>query len=246
MISELETKDKLLEYHKQVLRKLPQKFTSNKEADEFIKQEPLAFLFAVILDQGARAEIIWEIPYNLKRILGHLDVHEIAAMTEAQIQGVFERLPSKPRFWRTASKRIRNASIQVVNRYRGKAENIWNDNPKAGDLEARLDSFDGVGQKKASMAARGLGMDLNVPIRNWNENDISVDVMIQRVFVRAGLSRTNSPSEIIQRARELNPSFPGALDLPCWDIGRRWCLLQQPNCHDCYISDVCPKIGINR
>ena len=65
MISEFETKDKLLEYHKQVLRQLPQKFTSNKEADEFIKQEPLAFLFAVILDQGARAEIIWDFPYQL-------------------------------------------------------------------------------------------------------------------------------------------------------------------------------------
>ena len=124
MTSKAETKDKILEYYEQVLKKLQQKFTSNKEADEFIKQEPLAFLFAVILDQGAMAERIWEIPYSLKGILGHLDAHKIAGMTEAEIRGVFEKLPSKPRYWITASKRIRNASIQVVNRHQGKAENI--------------------------------------------------------------------------------------------------------------------------
>lgn len=244
MVSKAETKDKILEYYEQVLKKLPHKFADNKEADEFIKHEPIAFLFAVILDQGALAERIWEIPYNLRRILGHLDAHKIAVMTEAEIQDVFEKLSSKPRYWRTAAKRIRNASIQVVNRYYGEAENIWNDNPKAGDLQARLDNFDGVGQKKSSMATRILGMDFNIPIRNWNEMDVSVDEMIQRVFPRAGLSNTSNPSEIIEQARQLNPPFPGALDLPCWDIGRRWCFPQHPNCHDCYINDVCPRIGV--
>lgn len=243
-MSKAETRDKILEYYEQVLKKRQQKFTHNEEADKFVKQEPLAFLFAVILDQGATAERIWEIPYYLKKVLGHLDVHKIASMTEADIERVFEKLPSKPRYWITASKRIRNASIHVINSYQGEAENIWNDNPKADDLQARLDHFDGVGQKKASMATRILGMDLNVPIRNWNEMDISVDEMIQRVFPRAGLSNTGSPSEIIECARQLNPSFPGALDYPCWDIGRSWCLPQNPNCSDCYISDVCPKVGI--
>lgn len=242
MINKAETKDKILEYYEQVLKKQQQKFTNNKDADEFIKQEPLAFLFAVILDQGAVAERIWEIPYYFKGLLGHLDVHKIANMTDAEIQGVFAKLPSKPRYWITASKRIKNASIRVVNKYQGKAENIWNDNPTAGDLQARLDSFDGVGQKKASMATRILGMDLNVRIRNWSEMDVSVDAMIKRVFPRAGLSNTEHASEIIGQTRQLNPSFPGGLDYPCWDIGRRWCFPQNPNCRDCYISDVCPRI----
>jgi endonuclease-3 len=244
VINKAATRDKIFEYYERVLKKQQQKFTNNKDADELIKQEPLAFLFAVILDQGAVAERIWEIPYYLKSILGHLDVRRIAGMTDAEMRGIFERLPSKPRYWITASRRIRNASIQVVNRYQGRAENIWNDNPKAGDLQARLDSFEGVGQKKASMATRILGMDLNVPIRNWNEMDVSVDEMIRRVFPRTGLSSTSNPSEIIEQARQLSPSFPGALDYPCWDIGRRWCLPQHPNCHGCYINSACPKIGI--
>lgn len=242
MVSKAETRDKILEYYEQVLKKRQQKFTNNEEADKFIKQEPLAFLFAVLLDQGAVAERIWEIPYYLKDIMGHLDIHLISRMTDSEIQRVFEQLPSKPRYPNIASKRVRNAAAHVLDRYQGKADNIWNDNPRAGDLQARLDNFDGVGQKKASMATRILGMDLNVPIRNWNEMDVSVDEMIQRVFPRAGLSNTNNPSEIIECARQLNPSFPGALDYPCWDIGRSWCLPQNPNCPDCYISDTCPKI----
>lgn len=244
MPNKTKTRDKILEYYEQVLKKRQQKFTHNEEADKFIKQESVAFLFAVILDQGAQAERIWEIPYYLKKIMGHLDVYKIATLKEEKIHQIFEQLPSKPRYWKTASKRIINAANQIIKRYEGQTENIWNDNPRAGDLQARLDNFDGIGQKKTSMATRILGMDLNIPIRNWNEMDISVDEMIQRVFSRASLSSTSNPQEIIECARRLNPSFPGALDYPCWDIGRTWCHPQNPDCAGCYINQECPKIGV--
>lgn len=171
-------------------------------------------------------------------------MRKIASMEEDTLNEAFEKLPSKPRYRNIAVKRIKSASVQLVNRYHGNAENIQNDNPRGGDLQARLDNFDGIGQKKASVATRILGMDLNVPIRNWEEMDVSVDEMIMRVFQRAGLSRSNNAKEIIEAARQLNPSFPGALDYPCWMIGRTWCLPKNPNCAECYISQVCPKIGV--
>lgn len=65
MINKSMTRDKILEYYEQVLKKRQQKFTHNDDADKLIKQEPVAFLFAVILDQGAQAEKIWAIPYHL-------------------------------------------------------------------------------------------------------------------------------------------------------------------------------------
>lgn len=241
-----QVKNKVLEYYENVLKPGEQAFTPNKEADKFIKNEPAAFLFAVILDQGAIAERIWEIPYYLKEILGHLDVQKIALMSEEELLKAFEKLPSKPRYWRTAAKRIKSAAAHIVNRYHGNTENIWNDNPRAGDLQARFDNFNGIGQKKASMATRILGMDLNISIRNWEEIDISVDEMIMRVFLRAGLSKTSSTQEIIESARQLNPSFPGALDFPCWMIGRKWCHPQAPDCTRCYINEACPKIGVNK
>jgi len=242
MISRSDTRDKILEYYVKVLKNMPQQFTSNMQADLFIKQNPLAFLFAVILDQGAVAEKMWELPYRLREVLGHFDVYGIARMTEVEIYDAFQKLPTKPRYVKTAAKRIRSAAVQVVLRYQGQADNIWNDNPKAADLQARFAAFDGIGQKKASMATRILGMDLNVPIRNWTEIDVSVDEMIQRVFPRAGLSSSDDPRAIISAARELSPSFPGALDLPCWVIGRTWCRPQSRDCSACYIGLVCPKL----
>lgn len=237
-------KNKILEYYKDFVRPGEQVFTLNDEADRFIKETPTAFLFAVILDQGAQAERVWAMPFHLRAVLGHLDVQKIASMTEEDICSAFQKLPSKPRYWRTAAKRLRSAAVAVVNRYHGDAGNIWNDNPKAGDLQARFDNFDGIGQKKASMATRILGMDLHVPIRNWEEIDVSVDEMIMRVFPRTGLSDSTNPREIIEAARQLNPSFPGALDYPCWMIGRTWCLPQNPKCGACYLGKVCPKVGI--
>ena len=78
-----------MEYYEQVLKKRQQKFTHNDDADKLIKQEPVAFLFAVILDQGAQAEKIWEIPYHLKNIMGHLDVYRIATLEEEEICQIF-------------------------------------------------------------------------------------------------------------------------------------------------------------
>lgn len=244
-MSKEQVRDKILEYYERVLKPAEQMFTHNKEADRFIHEEPAAFLFAVILDQGAVAERIWEIPYRLKGIWGHLDPARIAGMTDNELYSAFGRLPSKPRYWRTAARRLRSASAMLVKRYQGDAAKIWDDNPRAGDLQSRFDGFDGIGQKKSSMATRILAMDLKVAVRNWEEIDVSVDKMIMRVFPRSGLSTSPNPQTIIEAARQLNPAFPGALDYPCWMIGRNWCHHQTPDCSACYIGKVCPRIGVS-
>ena len=96
MTGKEKVRDKILEYYEQVLKKRPQKFCTNDEADRFVKEEPTAFLFAVILDQGAQAERMREIPYHLENIMGHLDTDMLAKMKEEELYSVFERLPQKP------------------------------------------------------------------------------------------------------------------------------------------------------
>jgi endonuclease III len=172
--------------------------------------------------------------------MGHLDPVRTAAMGDEQLYRTFSKLPQMPRFWPTAARRIRSASQQVVERYQGHADQIWADKPRAGDLESRLERFDGIGQKKASMATRIL-MDLGKPVRALDEINVSYDRHIRRVFLRAGLCNKDDQRAIIEAARQLNPSFPGILDLPCWDIGRTWCHPKNPECPSCYISEVCPK-----
>jgi endonuclease III len=43
-------------------------------------------------------------------------------------------------------------------------------------------------------------------------------------------------------ARALHPERPGALDMPAWDIGRRWCHPTRPECLGCPINAACPRL----
>lgn len=207
-----QVRDKLLE-HGQVLKQKEQKFTPSEAADKL----------------------------NLRKYWGHLNIYKIAAMGDEQLYQTFVRLPQLPCFWPTAARRIRNACQLIVDRYQGEPRSMCDNNPKAGDLQARLEQFDGIGQKKASMAVNTLARDLDVPVRAWDEIDVSYDIQVSRVFQRAGLCDVNTQEAVIRAARRLNTDYPGALDLPCWDIGRRWCYPQNPYCGKCYILSLCPK-----
>ena len=72
-------------------------------------------------------------------------------------------------------------------------------------------------------------------------SDIAYDVHIRRVFLRARLADSDDRDHMIARARELHPQRPGALDLPAWLIGRKWCRPGVPRCETCPLTMVCPK-----
>jgi uncharacterized HhH-GPD family protein len=214
-------------------------FTPDPEADELIKNDPLAFLFGVILDQSWPAEKVWATPLEIKRRLGHLDARKIAKMSYKELEEVFEKPPKLHRFWRNMAHWMRDACAILMRDYEGNAENIWNDMPTSAELQDRFDEFVGIGQKKASMATNILVRDLGVPVKDRSGIDVSCDVHVMRVFSRTGLVDTRSESDVIHTARALNPEYPGALDLPAWDIGRRWCHEGYPDCVACPINGVC-------
>jgi len=58
------------------------------------------------------------------------------------------------------------------------------------------------------------------------------------------LSKDENEDELIYRARELNPLYPGIFDLPCWEIGRNWCKSKNPICEECYLNNYCLKENI--
>ena len=43
-------------------------FTRNPEADGLLRADPFAFLMAASIDRGARAELVWELPWRLHNI----------------------------------------------------------------------------------------------------------------------------------------------------------------------------------
>ncbi len=178
-------RDKLLEYGIQLKSQEHEYyFTPDKDAEALIFEDSNAFLFAVIFDQGIDAEKAWAAPYEIKKRMGHLDIHIISEMSEREIGEYLRQKPKLHRFWPTMGRRLKKACIKIKKEYSGKALNIWKDKPDSIVLVKRLESFEGVGQKKASMAANILYRDIDVEIHNISGIDVSYDVMVRRVFLR--------------------------------------------------------------
>ena len=215
-----------------------------KDANDLLLVEAFAFLLAVIFDQSQRAEGAWRYPHILKGRLGHLSPRQIADMRLIDLDNVFAEYP-RLRYWRVASARTLRAAEMVCSRYDGDASQIWlRGQPSPKEIHARFEGFDGIGQKKASMAANILIRDLRrvmVPEQALAEIDVSNDRHIRRVFLRAGLTDVDEESAIVEAARVLSRDYPGALDLPAWVIGRQYCTNISPKCERCPINEHCAK-----
>lgn len=155
------------------------------------------------------------------------------------------RITSNPeplhRFVEKMSKVFHSAIQRIESRYAGDASRIWKGNPASAEVVYRFLEFDGVGPKIATMAANILTREFKIPLADHFSIDISADVHIRRVFASLGLSNSDaSVEQLIYRARALFPEFPGIMDSPCWEIGKRWCKPERPDCGACYMKDLCP------
>jgi uncharacterized HhH-GPD family protein len=215
-------------------------FTPNEHANELLRKDPFAFLLAVIMDQGIAAERAWLGPYLLKRRLGHLDPQRIAR-DQGAVHAAVNKAPKLHRYVENIPRWLSLAGGRVVSEYGGDAKTIWSDEPTADELQRRFDAFTGIGQKKAAMAVEILERDLGVKVRDLHRSDIAYDVHLRRVFLRTRLADRDDRDHMISVARRLNPTRPGALDMPTWLIGRGWCHPGVPNCESCPLTTVCPK-----
>jgi uncharacterized HhH-GPD family protein len=212
-------------------------FTYNRAADALVRSDPFAFLLGVISDLGVRAERAWALPYELSRRLGYLSPEDIAAHPGA-VRAAIQRPPQLHRFVNTVPNWLVEASRIVLDRYEGDAELLWSDAPTAVELQRRLEEFPGMNQKRAAIAVEILTRDLGKPLSEMTGSDVN----LQRVFLRTGLIDRADLNQILAVARRLYPDLPGALDLPAWDIGRRWCRQTDPDCPACPLNVACPRL----
>lgn len=162
-------------------------------------------------------------------------------MSLGQIQKIFFS-ESLHRFNKVMAEVFYKAIQKVEKDFKGDASMIWRDNMSCGIIMERFIQFEGVGVKIASMATNCLLREYKLPLKDQSWLDISPDVHITRIFKRLGLVRKDcSIEEIIFCARKLNPSYPGVFDLPSWEIGRKWCHPNNPDCQSCYLSRHCKK-----
>jgi uncharacterized HhH-GPD family protein len=214
-------------------------FTYLSDAEALVRSDPFAFLLAVISDMGVRAERAWGLPHELRRRLGYLSPQGLSDHPEA-VRAAIQRPPALHRFVNVVPDWLVQASRIVLARYQGDAGRLWSDRPTAMELRRRLEKFPGIAQKKAAIAVEILADDLGTPLRPMNASD--ADVHLRRVFLRTGLVDRDDVDQMAAGARHLYPDRPGALGLPAWDVGRRWCAPSDPDCATCPLNSACPRL----
>jgi len=214
------------------------------EAAEIVTTNPYAFSIATCLDRGTKADIIWTIPYDIKKDLGHLDPFQIYSMSLGELADLFDCLPRRPRYVNDAPKTVRDLTRIVVEECDGDASLIWK-GKRATEVKRTFLSIHGVGLGISNLAI--LLIEQAFPIR-FNDldrprMDIKPDVHTKRVLFRLGMSSGEDETAAIETTRRMNPSWPGELDSSLWWIGRKFCRPNDPNCLECPMSPICPRLS---
>ena len=221
------------------------RFVNDEEQDKFlndIKNTLHAFVLACLMDRQIKAERAWSIPFQIKEILGTFKIDDLANLSLEDYKYIFSK-NALHRFNDTMAEVFYSAVQDIKVKSDGDASRIWSNNPSSAKVVYEFLQFKGSGKKIATMAANILARDFKIPFSDYYSIDISTDVHIVRVMRRTGLVSKNADLEsIIYKARELNPEFPGIIDLSCWEIGRKWCRPRNPNCDECIICTECNKV----
>lgn len=212
------------------------------EAAPLVASDPYAFAIAICLDRGTKAEIIWTIPYDIKSDLKHLEPHLIYKMSLEGLAALFARLPRKPRFINAAPQTLKDLTRIVVEECDGDASGIWR-GKHVFEVKRTFQRVHGVGEGISNMAVLLIEAAFSVRFDDpdrW-EMDIKPDVHTVRVLYRLGVSQVKTEQAAMEAARRLNPGYPGAVDGPLWEIGRKWCRPTSPDCENCCMTRDCAK-----
>ena len=216
------------------------------EAASFALSDPFAFALAASLDRGARAEVIWTIPYDIKSYLGDLDPLHVRGLSISSLEAVISALPRKPRYRNDAPRTIHELAVIVCDECDGDAAKIWK-GKRASEVKQTFLRIHGVGHGIANMAVLLIekAFDIRFPDLDRPHMDIKADVHTMRVLYRLGAASSQSESEAVRAARMLSPSFPGEIDAPLWFLGRQYCRSVDPDCLHCPVTALCYRVGLS-
>ncbi|MCF6347081.1 MAG: hypothetical protein L3J20_02115 [Flavobacteriaceae bacterium] len=200
------------------------------------------YVLGCIGDKQIKAERAWKIPMIIGEKIGGYEFEKFKKLSLNELE-VFFVNNSLHRFNKTVAKQYYKAIEKIANDYNGTANKLWRENNSSASIFGKFLQFEGVGQKIASMAVNILLRHFKENIKNREWIDVSPDRHVIRVFKRTGIIRDKaSKEELIWKAKELNPIYPGVFDLATFTIGKDYCKPKNPNCNDCIISSNCKKI----
>ncbi len=185
-------------------------------------RNPLELLVATILSAQAndkQVNIVTETLFKKYRTAAdYADVDPAA----------FEQDIKRIGLYRNKAKNIQACCRKLVEQHGGKV-------PESMD---ELIELDGVGRKTANVVL-GNAFGINC--------GVVVDTHVARLSARLGLTKATAPDKIEQALMELVPQAEWTLfsHLLIWH-GRRRCFARSPDCPECEIKKLCPRIGLPR
>jgi len=129
-------------------------------------------------------------------------------------------------FYRNKARSIRKCCESLVAKYGGKV-------PQTLD---ELVQLDGIGRKTANVV---LG------VAYGKAEGIVVDTHVSRLSRRMGLTRQTAPEKIELALMKIVPrqDWIDFSHLLIWH-GRNRCTARRPDCIQCEVADICPRIGV--
>jgi uncharacterized HhH-GPD family protein len=140
-------------------------------ADELLSRDPLALLIGMLLDQQFPMERAFGAPRLLADRLGvqSLSAADLAAADPDDLVRVFQGPPALHRYPGSMAGRTQELCRLLVDRYDGRAENLWADVPDGATLLTRLGDLPGFGAQKSKIFLALLGKQYGVTPEGWRE-----------------------------------------------------------------------------
>ena len=122
--------------------------TKDRDADQFLRDDPNAVLLGLLYDQRVLAETAFSGPYRLHQRLGHLDMATIADMDRDAFSEVFVQSPAIHRFTNKMVDLTQQNARVIADDYDGSAAGLWAEGDNAA-VERRVRALPGFGPQKA-------------------------------------------------------------------------------------------------
>jgi len=183
---------------------------------------PLELLIATILSAQCTDKRVNIVTKELFRVCK--SAADFVALPQEQL----EEIVHTTGFFRAKAKNIKACCTALVERHGGEV-------PRTMD---ELTALAGVGRKTANVVL-GNAFGINV--------GVVVDTHVQRLTARLGLTRETTPEKIEQDMMRLVPREQWAV-FSHWLIwhGRRRCDARKPDCAQCEIAKLCPRVGVKQ
>jgi uncharacterized HhH-GPD family protein len=144
--------------------------TKETEANVLLDREPLALLVGMLLDQQIPMEVAFAGPKKIADRIGTFDARTIAEYDPEKFATICTTPPAIHRFGGAMAKRVQALCQYLVERYDGRAEEVWTrGNPDGPEILRRLKDLPGYGEQKAKIFLALLGKQRGLEAKGWRE-----------------------------------------------------------------------------